>query len=168
MCPLTDPTSRQIKFFLHNSSLNTCRDRISDTYSRFTRAKVEHDLRDEPISLMQLDDILDHKMSHAIIDLPRSDPANRMPNSNLTILLNRKLCVKLFPGTHLCPCGTIIDKYWDHAFKCTKFSKTPMHNSIRDCLRTQLKTILPKVKLIDSPSMVLREPTGIVDGLPEL
>ena len=43
-----------------------------------------------------------------------------------------------------------------------------MHNSIRDCLRTQLKTILPKVKLIDSSSMVLKEPTNIVDGLPEL
>ena len=109
-------------------------------------------------------------MSHAIIDLPRIKPANRLPNDNLVILLNRKLRAKLFnnEGTHFCPCGAIMDKYWDHAFSCTKFNKIPMHHSIRDCLFENFKTLLPQVKLVDSPSMVLREPKDIVDGLPEL
>ena len=107
---------KRTKFFLFNSSVNTCRTRIKETFSRFTRAKVEHDLREDPISLSQLDDILNPSMSKGMMELPRIDPENRLPNDNFQILTWRKLQVRLFPreGVKLCPCGAIVDKHWDH------------------------------------------------------
>ena len=160
----------RIEFFLFKLSVNTCRTRLKETFSRFTRAKVEYDLRDDPISLNQLDDILNPSMSKGMMELPRIDPENRLPNDNFQILTWRKLRVKLFPreGVKLCSCGAIVDKYWDHTFSCRYHSKTPCHHSIRDCLYTQFKELLPQCHLANSPSMILREPPNLIDGLPNL
>ena len=41
-----------------------------------------------------------------------------------------------------------------------------MHNSIRDGLARLLEELLPLVKLIGSPTAILKEPRGIIRGLP--
>ena len=74
-------------FFLYNSSINTCRERIKDRFSTFTRAKVKIDLKDDSTSLSNLDDILNNKVSLAMMELSRLDPGNRLPSLIFSILL---------------------------------------------------------------------------------
>ena len=62
--------------------MNKCRTRVKESLSIFTRRKVEYDLRDDPISLNQIADILNPTMSKGMMELPRIDPLNRMPNKN--------------------------------------------------------------------------------------
>ena len=79
-------------FFLYNSSLNTCRKQIKERYSQFTKSYIVKTFKylNNDVYLFQLDDILDKKISLALVELPQILPSNRLPNANFLVLIKKE------------------------------------------------------------------------------
>lgn len=101
--------------------------------------------------------------------LARQHHDNRLPNQLFTLLLQRKLRLPVLP-TQLqsaqCSCSRTLDPYGDHIFTCTKASKTPLSNSVRDTLFTILRTIGPLSSLCHPLTDVLLEPPQWLHNFP--
>jgi hypothetical protein len=107
--------------------------------------------------------------SLALHSLSRHHPQARLPNDLYTILFQRKLRLPVFHAAQSTPpcrhCKRICDPYGDHLFSC-KFSKTPLHNSIRNTLYTILSTMSPIAGVTHSKFDVLIEPTNLLPQFP--
>ena len=141
------------EFFLHNSSQNTCRERVKFVASCRTYAFLEEAFEQEgdSVSKNMLPEILDSKMVLGLLEMSRLHPQNRYKNELFGVCLKRKLRLNLWhePGRHKCPiCGKEVDKKGDHYYRCNRVSKTPMHDKWRDGIKKILEDILPLVKLI--------------------
>ena len=141
-----------------------------ERYSQFNKTCIVETFKhlQDGVSLFQLDDILDKKISLALVELPQILPSNRLPNANFSVLIKTKTRTKLFNEITACICGKNMDPHGDHAFTCPKVCKTPTHDEIHDTLAEQLWEILPMINLVDSPTMVETEPVGMIPELPHL
>jgi hypothetical protein len=116
-----------------------------------------------------LPSLLSPTTSLALHSLSRRHPQARLPNDIYTLLFQRKHRLPIFSTAHDAPacrhCKKRCDHYGDHLFSC-KFSKTPLHNSIRNTLHTILSTIGPIAGLIHSKFDTLMEPTNLIPQHP--
>jgi hypothetical protein len=99
--------------------------------------------------------------------LPRRFSDNRFDNKLYTVLLQRKLRLPIFHQTPpLCRhCSRQCDQYGDHLFSC-KYSKTPLHNAIRNTMYTLLATLAPLSGLVHNKFDILLEPTNLLPAHP--
>ena len=161
----------QDDFFLFRSSLNTCRERINNATTKTTLRLLRTALADDQSALNQLDDILCPHMSTSLVDMPRSNPANRRRNEDFSLMIKRKLRLPLWgtdPVSLSCACGRTMDPFGDHCFHCRSHPKTTLSNKVRDGLASLLSSLLREVNLIATNASVTTEPTGIVRALPSL
>ena len=89
--------------------MNTCRERIKSSVSKRIIKDLES-LADEGTNGM-LEDVLDRKMSMAMIDMSRIPLRNRWKNDLFTILLKRKLRLDLWSSSD-CPLCKQTDRRW--------------------------------------------------------
>jgi hypothetical protein len=167
----SDRLPNQDDFFLFRSSFNTCRQRINDATTQITLRLLRRALADDPSSLNQLEDILCPHMSTCLVDMPRSNPANRRRNEDFSLMLKRKLRLPLWGTdsvTLSCACGHLMDPFGDHCFHCRQHNKTTLSNKIRDGLASILSSLLREVNLIATNASISTEPTSIIDSLPGL
>ena len=148
--------------FIYNLGPNLCKDRLKDEAG----ARIVTFLRDnlsDTVSAAKLGEIIQRGTAKSLLDMPRSDPANRQPNANFAINLKRKLRLELWPASDVVfcrTCGKQMDHFGDHTLCC--HNKTIMHNEIRDGIIRVLKRVLQTAKLIGSPTQVEREPRRIL------
>ena len=102
MCVSDEFEGDKAEFFINKSGINTCRERISLEAGRRTKILVKHELRDDMDSLIQLEDLLDPKMSSALLDMSRLDINARRKNDNFTVMLKRKLRLELWFDDLIC------------------------------------------------------------------
>ena len=154
-----------VQYFIHKSSLNTCRERIKLKAASKIKRLLKYILRDDEASLDQLEDILEYKMSYSLLDLPRR--ISQRSNQDFSLMLKRKLRLELWPGVQqpLCFCGTIMDQYGDHCLTCRRHCKTPMHNSIRDGLWKLFQEYFVLLNMTTSQSGVEKETPNVFEGL---
>jgi hypothetical protein len=105
--------------------------------------------------------------------MARRIPTNRFDNSELRILLQRKLRLPILAPSlqnQQCTCRSKqpIDTYGDHFFSCTAASKTPLHNYMRDTLYNVLATVGTLANLIRTSTDVILEPPSLLPGRPSL
>ena len=74
--------------------------------------------------------------------------------------IKRKLCLPLHPTTNqpICACGTVVDIFGDHIFKCTRICKIVVHNAIRDSFAHALAPVLSTTGFVPHNSIVDTEP----------
>ena len=154
-----------VQYFIHKSSLNTCRERIKLKAASKIKRLLKYILRDDEASLDQLEDILEYKMSYSLLDLPRR--ISQRSNQDFSLMLKRKLRLELWPGVQqpICFCGTIMDQYGDHCLTCRRHCKTPMHNSIRDGLWKLFQEYFVLLNMTTSQSGVEKETPNVFEGL---
>ena len=148
--------------------LNTCRERINNATTKSTLRLLRTALADDQSALNQLDDILCPHMSTSLVDMPRSNPANRRRNEDFSLMIKRKLRLPLWgtdPVSLSCACGRTMDPFGDHCFHCRSHPKTTLSNKVRDGLASLLSSLLREVNLIATNASVTTEPTGIVRAL---
>ena len=145
-----------VQYFIHKSSLNTCRERTKSKAASRIKRLLEYILQNDKPSLDQLEDILEFKMSYSLLDLPRQ--LSQRKNEDFSLMLKRKLRLELWPGIRqpTCFCGTIMDQFGDHCLTCRRHCKTPMHNSIRDGLWKLFQEYFVLLNLTTSSSGVSR------------
>ena len=84
-------------FFLHNSSINTCQERVKHVAScrtyRFLKREFKND--GDMVSKNMIPEILDSKLVQGLLDMCRSCPKNRYKNKLFGINLKRKLRLNL-------------------------------------------------------------------------
>ena len=165
---VSEQVADRVEFFLHKSSINTCRERLRIAAASLTTPLLEYELRDDKASLDQLEDLLEPKMSASLLDMGRLNPAHRRQNDDFTTMLKRKLRLELWPEclAPICACGKRMDLFGDHCLSCKKHCKTAMHNAIRDGLWDLFKDLFPLVKLTSTPKNVLRERPGVIKAIP--
>jgi hypothetical protein len=159
-------------FFLLNSSMNTCRERINLDLAGRLRSDLES-LADTT-TLSMLDDILDPKMSMALFEMSRIPLRNRIRSDIFTLLIKRKLRLNLWPTPppgqdlicSLCKC--IIDCKGDHCFACGSMNKIPMHDVWRDGIADIFKRLCVLVRLTSDKWSIDTETTGIISSLPRI
>jgi hypothetical protein len=98
---------------------------------------ITHSLHQEmyvksPENFHLLPSLLSPQTSYPFIGLCCSLPSNQLANWEFTTVLKRKLRIPLFPpdSTPLCACGTPLDPFGDHVFKCTRICKIGTHSFI--------------------------------------
>ena len=74
--------------------------------------------------------------------------------------IKRKLCLPLHPTTNqpICACGTVVDIFGDHIFKCTRICKIVVHNALRDSFAHALAPVLSTTGFVPHNSIVDTEP----------
>ena len=100
--------------------------------------------------------------------MSRQSHKNRYKNDLFSINIKRKLHVNLWHGPRAHKyslCGITIDNKGDHLFRCSRISKTAMHDRWKFGLQQLLQKILPLVKLMRSPSTFRDEQRGLVRKL---
>jgi hypothetical protein len=116
-----------------------------------------------------LPSLLSSTTSLALHSLSRRHPQARLPTNIYTLLTQRKLRLPVFPLARPPPlcrhCKKPCDHYGDHLFSC-KYSKTPLHNTVRNTLHTILSTLAPIAGLIHSKFDTLMEPTNLLPQHP--
>ena len=153
------------EFFLNKSGINTCRERISKEAGLRTKIILKREFRDDMDSLIQLEDLLDPKMSMSLLDMTRLDANNRRKNDDFTTMLKRKLRLELWMEDMICYCKKRMDKFGDHVLSCRSHCKIAMSGKVRDGIIKLLQPICKTVKLIDSDGMITRETPRIIPGL---
>ena len=154
------------EFFINKSGINTCRERVSFEAGRRTKILVKHELRDDMDSLIQLEDLLDPKMSSALLDMSRLNVNARRKNDDFTVMLKRKLRLELWFDDMICFCKRRMDNFGDHCLSCRSHCKGTMSNKVRDGVIKLLKPICTTVNLIDSDGMITSETPRVIPGLP--
>jgi hypothetical protein len=116
-----------------------------------------------------LPSLLSPSTSIALHSLSRRHSHSHLANDLYTLLIQRKLRLPIFPPSRPPPpcryCTQLCDPYGDHLFSC-KYSKTPLHNSIRNTLYTILSTTAPIAGTTHSKFDVLIEPTNLLPEYP--
>ena len=116
-----------------------------------------------------LPSLLSTTTSLALHSISRRHPDGRLPNDMYTLLFQRKHRLPIFPICRPPPacrhCHKLCDHYGDHLFSC-KYSKTPLHNAIRNTLHTILATVGPIAGIIHSKFDTLMEPTNLIPQFP--
>ena len=170
ICVRDSEINDKIQYFISKSSINGCRERIKSTASTRLKSMIYHSLRNDKDSLDQIEDILERKMSYSLVDMSRLNPKNRRKNEDFSIMLKRKLRLKLWPHAEqcICFCGKAMDAYGDHVLSCRSHCKTPLHNKIRDGLFSLLKELCKTVKLISGDTMVCKEKPRVIDKIPTI
>ena len=153
-------------FFINKSGINTCRERISKEAGRRTKLLVKREFRDDMDSLIQLEDLLDPKMSMSLLDMSRLNANNRRGNNDFTTMLKRKLRLELWFDDMICFCKKKMDKFGDHCLSCRSHCKIVMSNKVRDGIVKLLRPICTTVNLINSDGMITSETPRIIPGLP--
>ena len=169
VCVRDDSVDKQVTF-MHDSSINMCRERINHAAANHTKQVVEHEWRDDQDSLDQLEDLLEPRHSKALMDMSRLNPKNRQSNEKFGISLRRKLRLSLWPGEDkpVCCCGKSMDQFGDHLLSCRSHCKTAMSDKTRDGLASLMKRIYPLVKLVSSDKCVETETPRIVKRMPNI
>ncbi len=76
--------------------------------------------------------------------------------------IKRKLCLPLHPTTNqpICACGTVVDIFGNHIFKCTRICKIGIHNhnAIRNSSAHALAPVLSTAGFVPPNSTVDTEP----------
>lgn len=166
---VSEQVENKVEFFLTKSSINTCRERIRMAAASRTKIILEFELKDDKASLDQLEDLLEPKMSAALLDMGRLNPTHRRKNEDFTTMLKRKLRLELWPEclSPICACGIKMDLFGDHCLSCRKHCKTSMHNSIRNGLEKLFQDLFQLVNLTSSPKNVIRERPGVISATPK-
>jgi hypothetical protein len=166
----TTGNTDKMDFFIYQSSLNTCRERIKMAAATRKKIMVEKELENDKASLDQLEDILEHKLSYSLVEMSRLQPNSRRKNEDFTIMLKRKLRLKLWPNDpqRICFCGKVMDEFGDHVLSCTRHCKTALSNKIRDGLCALLREICKTVKLISGNTMMDCERPRVIDKIPTI
>ena len=150
-------------YFLYDAPPKRCKEILREIAANHVRNFVQHSLQDS-VTAAKLGEILQRTTSLALLDMPRSEPCNRQKNDQWIVSLKRKLRLELWPKeeTITCKCGRRMDHFGDHALSCTQHNKSAMSDAIRDGIIRVFKRILITSKLIDSPTLVEREPRNLI------
>jgi hypothetical protein len=122
----------------------------------------------DPAQTLAFPSLLSPLTSIPMHSLPRRFPDNRLANNLYTTLFQRKLRLPIFSLDLLPPCRhctKTCDAYGDHLFSC-RYSKTPLHNAVRNTLFTLLSTLAPLAGLVNSKFDILLEPTDLLPQHP--
>jgi hypothetical protein len=103
-----------------------------------------------------LPSLLSSQTSYPLIRLCCSNPHNRHLNWQFDIGIKRKLRLPLYPTTNqpICACGTVVDIFGDHIFKCKCICKIGVHNAIPDGFADALAPVLSTFGFIPPNSTV--------------
>ncbi len=167
-CCVSSEVQDKYSFFINHSSMNTCRERIKSSVSKRIIKDLES-LADEGTKGM-LEDVLDRKMSMAMIDMSRIPLRNRLKNDLFTILLKRKLRLDLWPSSDetpfVCPlCKQTVDRKGDHCFTCVHNKKTTIHNTWRDGIAKIFERLCVLVRLSTHADSIDTETTGLIESM---
>ena len=93
-------TGNNTDFFIRESSINTCRERIKEIIGKRARKfviRIFEDSKDYQ-SISNIDDILDNKLGQGLLDMSRIPEENRLDNKIFSVMLKRKLRLNLYPA----------------------------------------------------------------------
>jgi hypothetical protein len=109
-----------------------------DTFSRPEK-------KDDDTSLLS-----SQETSYPLIGLCRSNPHNSLLNWQFDTGIKRKLPLPLHMTTNqpICACGTVVDIFGDHIFKCTRICKIGVHNAISDGFAHALAPVLSTARFV--------------------
>jgi hypothetical protein len=129
--PLVSPKSARSRLKLH----------LNDYLSHSLYNNV---FSNAPNHFHLLPSLLSSQTAYHLIGLCRSNPHNCLLNWQLDIGIKRKLRLplNLTNNQPICACGTIVDIFGDHIFKCTCICNIGVHNAIRDGLTHALAPVL--------------------------
>ena len=108
-----------------------------------------------------LPSLLSSQTSYPFIELCCSNPHNRLLNWQFNTGIKHKLCVPLYPTTNqpIWTCGTVVNIFGDHIFKCRRICKIGVHNAIHDGFAHALAPVLSTARCVPPNSTVDRNPS---------
>ncbi len=107
-----------------------------------------------------LPSLLSSRTSYHLIGLCRSNPHNHLLNWQFDTSIKCKLRLPLHPTTNqpICACGTVVNIFGDHIFKCTCICKIGVHNTICNGFVQSLAPVLSTTKYVPPNTTVDTEP----------
>ena len=153
ICHPTRSTRDRLTSFIHHTSVNTCRERIATSLAQRLTQSFKTIVDDD--SVHNVEEILHNRLGIGLLDLDRSTPKNRQPNSLFNYNLRRCLRLNLWDtdGDLTCPmCKNPCDKKGDHLYQCIHFTRkheTRMHHLWRDCWKEVLGKIDKVIHISD-------------------
>jgi len=163
------PADQRTNHFLTRTSPNSARHRLRMHTNAITTEIVYNET---PSNLRHLlPGVLSSHMSYPLIHMCRSNPRHRLSNPEFIISLKRKLLLPLYNPNSApkCKCGATHDIHGLHHFRCSRNSKTFVHNYIATHgLQIPLQDSLRTAGIIDPSSTISTEVTNHIPTQPLL
>ena len=111
---------------------------------------LQRSLSNAPNHFHLLPSLISSQTSYPLIKLCRSNSHNCLLNWQFDTGIKPKLHLPLHPTTKqpICSCGTMVDIFGYHIFKCTCICKIGVHNAICDGFAYALAPVLSTARVV--------------------
>ena len=162
----TQISTQYIEDFSYNCPAHLIHEKIMHEFYEQNKHKIFNIT--PPKSRHILPGILTSKIPTTLLKPNRQTKENRIANEDFILSMRRSHRMHILNKdiTLKCKCGSIIDNFGDHLFKCTRHSKTKLHNHIRNTIHFITENIGIHANFIKSKDGCTKEEIGLIPAYP--